>query len=176
MVSAWAAENRVVLGQVKTEEKSNDITAIPELLRLLELRGCIVTIDAMGCQTAIAEQIVEQACDYVRSLKGNQGTLHKEIVAYFRWAQRSCFKEIEYDYCETVEKDHGRIETRCCWATEDIQWLEQKEAWSGLQSVIMVEAEREVIGEKRTIEDATSLAASPPTLQNHCSSCVDTGP
>jgi predicted transposase YbfD/YdcC len=152
LVSAWAAETRMVLGQVKTEEKSNEITAIPELLRLLELAGCIVTIDAMGCQTKIAEQIVEQEGDYVFSLKGNHGTLHQEITDYFSWAERIDFKEIEHDYCATLEKDHGRIEARRCWVTEDIDWLAQKEEWAGLKSIIMVEAEREVIGEKSTVE------------------------
>ena len=152
LVSAWAAENRMVLGQVKTGEKSNEITAIPELLRLLEVRGCIVTIDAMGCQKEIAEQIIEQEGDYVFCLKGNHGTLHQEVADYFGWADKINFKELDYDYCETLEKDHGRIEKRRCWVTEDIGWLAQKEEWEGLRSIIMVEAEREVIGDKRTVE------------------------
>lgn len=152
MVSAWAAENRLVLGQVKTEEKSNEITAIPDLLRLLELSGCIVTIDAMGCQTKIAAQIVEQKGDYVLSLKGNQGTLHKDVEDYFGWAVKTGFKEIAYDSCKTLEKGHGRIETRRCFVTEDVDWLAQKADWEGLKSIIMVEAQREVIGEKPTIE------------------------
>ena len=152
MVSAWAAENRLVLGQVRTQEKSNEITAIPELLRMLELSGCIVTIDAMGCQKEIAQQIIEQEADYVLSLKGNQGTLHEDIVDYFTWAEKIGFQEIEYSYDETIEKDHGRIEVRKCWVTEDIDWLIQKPEWAGLRSIIMVEAEREVIVEARTLE------------------------
>lgn len=152
MVSAWASENRLVLGQVKCEEKSNEITAIPLLLEVLELRGCIVTIDAMGCQRAVAEKIMSQEADYVLSLKGNQGTLHKDVADYFYWAERQNFKEIEYSFTETVEKGHGRIETRQCWATEDVDWLLQKEKWSGLKSIVMVESIREVIGNQASVE------------------------
>jgi predicted transposase YbfD/YdcC len=152
MVSAWAVKNRLVLGQQKTQEKSNEITAIPELLRLLSLKGCIVTIDAMGCQREIVKQIVEQEADYVISLKGNQGNLHKDVKDYFTWAEKINYRDIEYDYCETVEKGHGRIETRRCWVTEDIDWLEEKDVWAGLKSIVMVEAEREVIGKAISVE------------------------
>lgn len=152
IVSAWASEQSVVLGQVKCEEKSNEITAIPELLKMLELKGCIVTIDAMGCQTEIVKEIVEKEADYVISLKGNQGTLHQEVKDYLDWGERQNFKGIAVDYHETLEKGHGRIEQRKCWATEEIDWLEQKEEWKGLKSVIMVEAEREIIGGEKTVE------------------------
>ena len=152
MVSAWALENCVVLGQVKTQEKSNEITAIPELLRLLSLKGCIVTIDAMGCQREIVKQIVSQEADYLISLKGNQGNLHKDVADYFTWAEKIKFREIEYDYFETVEKGHGRIETRRCFVTEDVDWLENKEDWSGLKSIVMVESIREVTGKQTSCE------------------------
>lgn len=152
LVSAWAGAQGVVLGQVKTEEKSNEITAIPELLGVLEVAGCIVTIDAMGCQKEIVEQIIEQEADYVISLKGNQGTLHQEVKDYLDWGERINFAEIAYDYCETLEKGHGRIEQRRCWVTEEIDWLVMKEEWAGLRSVIMVEAEREVIGGAKSVE------------------------
>jgi predicted transposase YbfD/YdcC len=161
MVSAWAVENALVLGQVKTLEKSNEITAIPELLRVLELKGCIVTIDAMGCQKEIVAQIREQKADYCISLKGNQGTLHQAIVDYFYWAERRGFPEIEHSYCETVEKDHGRIETRRCWATQDVDWLKQKEQWRDLQSIIMVEATREVSGKAATTERRYFISSLP---------------
>jgi len=161
IVSAWAVENSLVLGQVKTHEKSNEITAIPELLRVLELKGCIVTIDAMGCQKEIVNQIRQQEADYCISLKGNQGRLHQEIRDYFYWAERRGFPEIEHSYCETVEKDHGRIETRRCWATEDIAWLKQKEQWRDLQSIIMVEATREVIGKAATTERRYFISSLP---------------
>jgi predicted transposase YbfD/YdcC len=162
LVSAWASEHRLVLGQLKTEQKSNEITAIPLLLELLELRGCIVTIDAMGCQTEIAARIIKQEADYVLSLKGNQGNLHEEVADYFTWASAINFKEVEYDYCATLEKDHGRIEGRRCWVTEDIEWFTEKAEWAGLRSFIMVEAEREVLGQAVTVERRyfiSSLAA-----------------
>ncbi len=148
MVSAWAAQNRLVLGQQRTDEKSNEIKAIPELLRLLSLNGSIVTIDAMGCQKQIVRQIVAQEADYVISLKGNQGNLHQAVEEYFIWAKKINFREIEFDYFQTVEKGHGRIETRRCFVTEDIDWLAEKEDWEGLKSLVMVEAEREVTGKE----------------------------
>lgn len=153
VVSAWASEQSVVLGQVRCEEKSNEITAIPELLKILMLEGCIVTIDAMGCQKEIVKEIVGKGADYVIAVKGNQGNLHKDLKDYLDWAERRNFAEIKYDYCETeLEKDHGRIEQRRCWVTEEIDWLEGKEDWQNLKSVVMVEAEREVIGGEKTVE------------------------
>ncbi len=152
MVSAWAVKNRLVLGQQKTREKSNEITAIPELLRLLSLKGCIVTIDALGCQKEIVNQIVTQEADYVIALKGNQGTLHKSVAEYFTWAEKISFRELAYDYCETVEKGHGRIETRRCWVTEDVEWVAEKKDWAGLKSIVMVEAKREVIGKADSVD------------------------
>jgi predicted transposase YbfD/YdcC len=142
MVSAWATRNSLVLGQVKTAEKSNEITAIPRLLNLLEIEGCTVTIDAMGCQKEITAQIIEQKGDYCISLKGNQGILHEEVREYFAWARGRDFKEITYTTAEAVEKDHGRIEVRRCWSVEDVAWVRDKEEWSGLRSICAVEAER----------------------------------
>lgn len=165
MVSAWACENRLVLGQVKVNDKSNEITALPELLRALALRDCIVTIDAMGCQRDIAEQIIDGEADYVLALKGNQGLLHEDVANYFGWAEKSGFKEIAYSFAETLEKDHGRIEQRRCWATGDVEWLEQKAAWRGLQSIVMVEAEREVIGKERTLERRYFISSLPAEAQ-----------
>jgi len=152
IVSAWASEASVVLGQVKCEEKSNEMTAIPELLKILDLEGCVVTIDAIGCQKEIVKQIAAKEADYVISLKGNQGQLHQEVTDYLDWAERIKFKDIKYDYCSTLEKDHGRIEERRCWITAEIGWLEQKGEWKNLKSVVMVEAIREVIGGVKTVE------------------------
>lgn len=152
VVSAWASEQSVVLGQTACEEKSNEIKAIPELLKMLELSGCIVTIDALGCQKEIVEEIVSQEADYVISLKGNQGKLHEDVKNYLDWAERIGFQEISYDYTETLEKGHGRIEKRRCWVTERIDWLEQKADWKNLRSIIMVESIREVVGGSTTIE------------------------
>ena len=162
MVSAWATENRVVLGQVKTQEKSNEITAIPELLQSLSLSGCVVTVDAMGCQKEIVREIREQQADYVISLKGNQGNLHQEVKQYFEWVTECPSQAVLMDACETVEKGHGRIETRRCQVTEDIDWLVQKKEWAGLKSIVMVEAEREIIGQPASSERRyfiSSLAA-----------------
>jgi predicted transposase YbfD/YdcC len=153
IVSAWASEQSVVLGQVRCQEKSNEITAIPELLKILNIEGCIVTIDAMGCQREIVAEIVDKGADYLIALKGNQGTLHEDIKNYLDWAERIKFAGISYDYYETgLEKDHGRIEQRRCWITEEINWVEQKGDWKNFKSVIMVEAVREVIGGEKTLE------------------------
>jgi predicted transposase YbfD/YdcC len=142
MVSAFASANHLVLGQVKVEDKSNEITAIPRLLELIHIRDCVVTIDAMGCQKEIAEKIVERGGDYILALKGNQGTLKEEVELYFQDALQQKFKGIPHDYEETVEKDHGRIETRRCWTVSDVDWLENKNQWRGLRSLVMVESER----------------------------------
>jgi Transposase len=150
LVSAWALENKMVLGQVKTREKSNEITAIPELLRVLELEGCIVTIDAMGCQKDIAEKIIDKGADYVLGLKGNQGTLHDDVKLYFEDCLSSGFKDIAYDYHETIDGDHGRIETRRYWTTSAIDWLSDKALWKNLSTIVMVERERYVNGKTST--------------------------
>ena len=151
MVSAWATANRLVLGQEATEEKSNEITAIPKLLELLELHGCIITIDAMGCQCEIAEQIVDQGADYVLGLKGNQSSLHEAVEDYFTTAQAAGFKHVKYGYLEEIDKGHGRLETRRYWIAEDLRTLPQTERWKGLRSIGMVERECEE-REKKSIE------------------------
>lgn len=152
MVSAWASENQMVLGQVKVDEKSNEITAIPELLELLEVAGCIVTIDALGCQSAIAAKIVEKEADYVLAVKGNQGNLYEDIAGYFDWALEDKFKLTSFTRDETTDKEHGRIEVRRCYATSDIEWLRKRTEWKGLRSIAMVERERTIIGEETSLE------------------------
>lgn len=154
MVSAWASANRLVLGQLKTDEKSNEITAIPELLKLLALKGCIVTIDAMGCQTEIAQLIIEGEGDYVLALKGNQGTLHDDVQDLFAYAQEINFQNVAHDFAQTIEKDHGRLEIRRHWTISDPEFMafvDPTGKWAGLQSIGMVEARR-TIGEKTTAE------------------------
>jgi predicted transposase YbfD/YdcC len=154
MVSAWASVNRLVLGQLKVDEKSNEITAIPELLRLLALKGCIVTIDAMGCQTEIAKVIVDAEADYVLALKGNQGTLHHDVQDLFAYAQETNFADIAHDFHETVGKGHGRIETRRHWTISEpefIEYLDPAGMWAGFQCMGMVEAQRR-IGDETTRE------------------------
>jgi len=144
MVSAWASESGFVLGQVKTDEKSNEITAIPQLLKMLELSGCIVTIDAMGCQKKIAETIVKKGADYLFSLKGNHGNLHDDVKLFFDGCLKDNFKDIPHSFYETVDGAHGRIETRKFWTVSDINWLYGKRLWKGLKSIGMVESERQI--------------------------------
>ena len=161
MVSAWASANRLVLGQVKVDEKSNEISALPALLQVLALKGCIVTIDAMGCQTEIVKTIVAHEADYVLSLKGNQGTLHREVQDLFAHAQATHFHDIAHDYHETVNKGHGRLDVRRHWIITEVEYLEYlnpKEKWAGLQSIGMVEAERS-IGDAVTRETRYSIAS-----------------
>jgi predicted transposase YbfD/YdcC len=165
IVSAWSSEQSVVLGQVKTDEKSNEITAIPELLKMLDLEGCIVTIDAMGCQTEIVKDIVKKKADYVISLKGNQGTLYEDVKDYLDWAERIGFDGIEYDYYETLEKGHGRIEHRRCWVTSQIEWLEGKEGWAKLRTIAMVECEREIIGGEKTVQRRYFISSLKPQAE-----------
>jgi len=151
MVSAWATENRLVLGQVVTDEKSNEITAIPKLLRSLVIKGCIITIDAAGCQRNIAKQIIDQGGDYVLALKGNQGNTHKETIAFFKIARKEKFKDVQHDYFEETNGGHGRVEVRRYWTLTDPDWLADIKGWAGLNMLGMVEAER-YDGKKTSIE------------------------
>ena len=146
IVSAFAAENDVILGQLKTDEKSNEITAIPELLNTLVLKDCIVTIDAMGCQKEIAGKIVAGGGDYVLGLKGNQGNLHNEVADFFEQVMVVSPEEAECTYAKSVEKDHGRIETREVWATINCEWLPMIGEWPSLRSLVCVKATRESKG------------------------------
>lgn len=158
VVSAWASENGLVLGQVKVDEKSNEITAVPELLRALKLKGAIVTLDAMGCQKKIAQNIIDRHADYVLALKGNHETVHDEVRAFFADAVAPCATQCAHtvventmDFHQTIEKGHGRIETRRYWQSTHIDWFQDKELWKGLHSFGMVESIRQEKG-KRTIE------------------------
>ena len=149
LVNAWASANRLVLGQVKVDDKSNEITAIPKLLRMLELSGCIVTIDAMGCQKEIAGTIAECGADYALALKRNQGQLHDDVAEMFEYGRQTDFADLDSDWFETVEKGHGRVETRRCTTVsspEFIAYLNERERWSNLRSVAMVESERDIRG------------------------------
>ena len=161
MVSAWATENGVVLGQRKVEAKSNEITAIPELLDLLALKGCIVTIDAMGCQRAIARNIVEQGADYVLALKGNQPTLEQAVARFFVRGPKAAAHRTRSDYHDQTEQGHGRVETRCYWITEELDTELTAAAWPGLRSIGMVEATRTLAGET-TVEQRFYLSSLKP--------------
>ncbi|MGB8295864.1 MAG: ISAs1 family transposase [Polyangia bacterium] len=146
MVSAFAARQRLVLGQVKVAEKSNEIIAIPKLLDMLAIEGAIVTIDAMGCQRDIARKIIDKKADYVLALKGNQGSL-REDVEIFVAEQKACgFADTTISRAETVDGDHGRIETRTTTVIHDAAWLQKRHDWPGLKSIVMVESVREIPG------------------------------
>lgn len=168
MVSAWSSARGLVLGQLKTREKSNEITAIPELIDSLDIAGAVVTSDAMGCQTAIARRIVDKGGDYVIGLKGNQQSLHDEVSNYFEQAQAIEFDGVPISYCQSLDKGHGRIEERNVYVTSDIDWLPMKEEWSGLKSIVMIESKR-ASKEKSSCEVRyyiTSLKPDPEKLAN----------
>jgi predicted transposase YbfD/YdcC len=171
IVSAWAEGNGLALGQLKVADKSNEITAVPELLRVLELAGCIVTLDAMGCQKRIAKEIIEAEADYVLALKGNQEKVHEEVRSFLdatleeKKRKRPTGAEVPKEAqnlkaLETVEKDHGRMETRRYYQSDCLDWFADKEKWEGLQSVGMVESVREIKG-KTTIERRYFLSSLP---------------
>ena len=147
MVSAFAARQRLVLGQVKVADKSNEIVAIPALLDMMAIEGAIVTIDAMGCQRDIAQKILDKKADYVLALKGNQGSLREDVEVFATEQKASGFKDTEVTRHETVDGDHGRIETRAYTAFHDVAWLQERHDWPGLKGVVMVESTRE-IGDK----------------------------
>jgi len=152
MVSAWAVENQLVLGQVKVDDKSNEITAIPQLLDLLEIAGCIVTIDAMGCQKEISKKIIGKDADYALALKENQGGLYEDVQELFSYAEETGFADC--DYHKTVEKGHGRIEIRECWtisSAEYMPYLRNLSDWANLRTIVMVKRERR-LGIKVEIE------------------------
>lgn len=153
MVSAWASANRLVLGQIRVDDHSNEITAIPELLSTLDVSGCTVTIDAMGCQKEIATTITDQGADYVLALKQNQPQLYDDVTEMFDHAQGSEFSNLDHHFSETIEKGHGRIEKRRCWAVSDpdhLGYVNDRNQWAGLKSLAMVESERTENGKTST--------------------------
>lgn len=161
MVSAWASANRLVLGQVKVDDKSNEITAIPQLLQALEVSGCIVTIDAIGCQTEIAETIIDQQADYVLSLKDNQGNLFEDVHLLFEDLEKSQYKAYTFDYHKTVNKNHGRLEIRECWTISDAEVLRHLRGfmnWKNLLTVSRIRAQR-LMGEESSCEDRYHIAS-----------------
>jgi len=153
MVSAWATADHLVLGQVRVDDKSNEITAIPKLLQVLEMAGCIVTIDAIGCQTEIARAIVELDADYVLAVKENQGHLYEDVAGLFAAAQEVNFKDVPHDYCKITDKGHGRLELRQCWTISDallVDYLRNRTGWRNLRTLVKIVAERRVNGETTT--------------------------
>jgi len=173
MVSAFAARQRLVLGQVKVAEKSNEIIAIPKLLNMLTIEGAIVTIDAMGCQRDIAKAILDKKADYVLALKGNQGSLREDVELFVTEQTTRGFADTEISQNTTVDGDHGRIETRTTTVFQDVEWLQKRHNWPGLKAVVMVESSREVSGkiERETRLYITSLvmiaALLGPVVRSH---------
>jgi predicted transposase YbfD/YdcC len=146
MVSAFAARQRLVLGQVKVADKSNEIVAIPKLLKMLAIEGAIVTIDAMGCQREIAKVILEKKADYVLALKGNQGSLREDVELFANEQKANGFAHTKISQDTTIDSDHGRIETRKTTVIHDVEWLQKRHDWPGLKAVVMVESSREIGG------------------------------
>lgn len=171
VVSAWASVNGITLGQRKVDDKSNEITAIPQLLELLSIPGCIVTIDAMGCQKKIAQKIRDKQADYVLAVKDNQGKLHQDIQDWFAHADQVAFKEIKHDYYQTVNKGHGRIEIRQCSVITDpvaFDYIRHYEGWADLTSIVRVQRERRLPDkvEQEVAYYISSLSGSAETVLN----------
>jgi predicted transposase YbfD/YdcC len=163
MVSAWASTNGIALGQCKVDDKSNEITAIPELLRVLDVSGCIVTIDAMGCQKKIAQTIRDEKADYILHVKENQGNLYQDVQDWFAYADKVHFSGINSTYHKTVNKDHGRIEIRQCWAIADplaFEHIRHYDGWADLQTIVRIQRERR-IGDKVEAETAYYISSLP---------------
>ncbi len=161
LVHAWATANHLLLGQVAVDEKSDEITAIPKPLKMLEVTGAIVTIDAMGCQKEIARTIRGEGADYLLALKANHEHLYGQVVAFWQEAYRRGFKGYEaLSYHRQWNEGHGRFEARRCWATSDLSWLAGREEWEGLRSVAFVESER-FVGESLTVEERYYLSSLP---------------
>lgn len=167
MVSAWASEAELVLGQEKVAHGHNEIPAIKELLPLLEIAGCIVTIDAIGCQQEVAEQIVAQDADYLLAVKGNQENLLEDIALFFDLAEQNDFSRVNHTYARTVNKGHGRVEVRQCWAIdgeESLQFLRNYQAWPGLRTIVRITSERH-IGDRLSVQTRYFISSLPNKAQ-----------
>jgi predicted transposase YbfD/YdcC len=164
MVSAWATQNQLVLGQTKVAEKSNEITAIPELLRLLDISGCIVTIDAIGTQTEITQTIIEGGGDYLQAVKENQGHLCEDVQYLFEVLDATQgMKSTQYHSAKTVNKGHRRIETRECWVTdreEHLALVRNRQQWNSLKSVVRIASQRQ-IGEILEVQTRYFISSLP---------------
>ena len=162
MVSMWAADTGLTLAQTKVDDKSNEITAIPKLIEMINVDGAVITIDAMGTQTAIAKQIIDNNADYLLALKGNQSSLHDEVENFFDQAEAVDFDDVKHSAYHTTEEGHGRYEERHIYSTEDIEWLPVKERrkWAGLKSITLIISIRIVDG-KKSIERRLYISSLP---------------
>ena len=167
IVSAWVHEDGISLGQIKTDEKSNEITAIPQLLNTLDIKGSTVTIDAMGCQKAIAKEIVKQEANYILAVKKNQPTLYEEVETYFEWAVHDETEQKNIEVYSKLEKDRGKICYRRVTATTDIVWFESKDEWPCLRTMIMLE--RKTAGKDTVTEEKQYFISSMQTsAEEYC--------
>jgi predicted transposase YbfD/YdcC len=173
VVSAFAARQRLVLGQVKVAEKSNEIIAIPKILDMLAIEGTIISIDAMGCQRGIAQKIIDKKADYVLALKGNQGSLQDDVELFVAEQKAKDFADTKVSSSKTTDGDHGRIETRVTTVLHDVGWLQNCHGWPGLKSVVVIDSSREINGrnERETRLYITSLAfpasLTGPVIRSH---------
>ena len=162
LVSAWVCEDHAVFGQLAVDDKSNEITAIPKLLEMLQLKEATVTLDAMGCQTEIAQQVKEKGGEYLLALKGNQGSLHEDVKLFLDDALERAFQGIKHDHWEQTEKGHGRLETRRVWCTEEVAWLRRRHpAWPGLACIAVVESRRQVGQEPASVARRYFISSLP---------------
>lgn len=166
IVSAWSSTYRVTLGQLKVNGKSNEITAIPQLLDMIDIEGTIITIDAMGCQKSIANKIIDNKADYILALKGNQESLADEVENYFNQADAINFEGVECDAVGSKEIGHGRVEKREIYATEDLDWLPQKDQWRHIKSIIMIKSERSTLDKPASIEKRYYISSLPNDALN----------
>ena len=160
VVSAWAGANALVLAQERVADHSNEITAIPKVLAVLELKGAIVTIDAMGTQREIARQVIDQGGDYVLALKSNQPALYEDVRTFFEEAEARRYRGVEHDHHEHTDGGHGRIEVRRLWCTSDVAWLAERAKWKGLRTIAMVESER-IVGDRSRLERRYYITSLP---------------
>jgi predicted transposase YbfD/YdcC len=171
LVSAWSVQNNLCFGQVKVSDKSNEITAIPKLLKLLDIEGATITTDAMGCQFAIGNQIVAAKADYVFALKGNQGEFYDDVALYMDTPLKTAFVNVAHSVCQSVEGEHGRIAQREVWQTTDVQWLiERHPRWASIKGIIVVNSTRQETGKAETNEHRyyiTSHADKPAAFIAH---------
>lgn len=169
LVNAWSVANNMCFGQVQVDEKSNEITAIPKLLELLDIKGATITIDAMGCQVKIADKIIECGGDFVLALKGNQGEFHEDVKLYLD----SNIDALSSEYFnKTITGDHGRIETRKSWLCTDIDWLiERHPQWSAVKGISVIESER-LIGEKKSVERRYYISSHSKTDSEYINEAV----
>lgn len=146
MMGAWASQNKLLLGQLKVDEKTNEMIVMPQLLEILSIKGCIITADALNCQKAVAEKIVEKEADYILAVKGNHPILEAQIIQSFEL-------ETPTTECISYDKDHGRIEKRICQVLTNLAWIDQKEDWKNLTSIVKIISERTIISENKTSID-----------------------